>query len=545
MPQWLSAENKDLSLMHSVDAASALNTVSVRGSRRARALGLFAAIFALATGLFVTIAEGPYHNKNKSDPSYAYLFNALDIEQGIPPFLIHHPGTTVQLIGAAVLRAKWWIRSQVSSQPPIVASVLREPEEYLRTINVALLLLMAGMIGVATKRVYELTGQTSLSLMVPSLLLVSASALGATGQFQPELLAVPLGMAVTLLAVPEKEQSSIDLYRRASLFGVALGAGIITKITFVPLILLIFAFPTLLAMLIAGLSTFIAALILLLPTFSKLDASYGWFKALATHQGHYGGGPEGIPPVGQLSSAAIDLVRSEPLILVATLVAAAGLYCVRFRGAANRSWTRFYLATVAVSVAQLLIVAKHPMPRYLLPGLASAAVFIPLAFYHISSRTSFTARVSSKLALSGVAAILLATAVYTDVLRYLSTQAGQREAAEIQTIAAGMDCKLVPYYRASGLDYALMFGEYWGGSTFAKQLAGLYPDHVGYDASAGLFEAFGSTFSDPAPRMGNQRWCLIGDYAQSLFKFPDAEIELKKQVGESVMVVIRPRPRTP
>ncbi len=82
-----------------------------------------------------------------------------------------------------------------------------------------------------------------------------------------------------------------------------------------------------------------------------------------------------------------------------------------------------------------------------------------------------------------------------------------------------MDCRLVPYYRASGLDYALTFGEYWGGNSFETELAALHPDLVYYNAETGLFEAFGSTFSDPSPRMGNHRWCLIGDYDQGSMKF--------------------------
>lgn len=524
------------------DLASDDEMSSVRRSRLSRTLAVLATIFTLAIGLFIANSEGPYYNKNRSDPSYAYLFNALDIEQGIAPFVIHHPGTTVQLIGAGVLRFKWWMESQISSQPPIVTSVLLHPEEYLHAINLVLLLLIAATIGVATKRIHELTGQAGLPLIVPSLLLVSASALGATGQVQPEPLVIPLAMAITLLAIPRNDRSSAHLYFRAALFGIALGAGIVTKVTFAPLMLLIFVFSGLLAVLIAGISTLITASILLLPIFAKLFASYEWFKALITHQGYYGGGPEGIAPLDKLLSAALDLIGSEPLIAVGTLVAAIGFLCVRFLGAAsaNPSWSRFYLAAVAVCIAQLLIVAKHAMPRYLLPGLASAAIFIPLALYHINSRMPFTARAFAGAVLLAVAAGLFVRATDISVVRYRTTQMDQKEAVAIQAIAAEMDCRIIPYYRASGLDYALTFGEYWGGSSFAKQLAALYPELVNYNPGSGLFEAFGSMFSDPAARMGNRQWCLIGDYDQGSMKFPNAEIKLKRQIGESLMVVIKP-----
>ncbi len=213
-------------------------------------------------------------------------------------------------------------KARISTQPAIVTSVLLHPEDYLHAINIVLLLLMAVTMGAATRRVYGLTGQVGLSLIVPSLLLFSASALGATGQVQPEPLIIPLGMAVTLLVIPENDRSPAHLYRRAVLFGMALAAGIITKVTFASLVLLIFAFPSLLAMSIAGLSTLIAASILLLPTFSKIDTSYGWFKLLAIH--HYGGGPGSVAPSVELLGTALKLVRSEPLIVVAALVAALG-----------------------------------------------------------------------------------------------------------------------------------------------------------------------------------------------------------------------------
>ncbi len=80
--------------------------------RLSRTLGGLAAVFTLAIGLFIANVEGPYYGKSRFDPSYAYLFNALDIEQGVAPFLIQHPGTTVQLVGAAVLRVRWWIENR-------------------------------------------------------------------------------------------------------------------------------------------------------------------------------------------------------------------------------------------------------------------------------------------------------------------------------------------------------------------------------------------------------------------------------------------------
>ena len=50
-------------------------------------------------------AQGPFWLATNQDPAYSYLYDALRVSRGLPPNHFQHPGTTVQLLGAVVVRA--------------------------------------------------------------------------------------------------------------------------------------------------------------------------------------------------------------------------------------------------------------------------------------------------------------------------------------------------------------------------------------------------------------------------------------------------------
>ncbi|MDH3554369.1 MAG: hypothetical protein OES18_00795, partial [Deltaproteobacteria bacterium] len=60
-------------------------------------------VFALSL-VFADI-NGPYYLGQNSDPEYVYLFNALNIAKFEAPRHTDHPGTTLQVLGATVIRA--------------------------------------------------------------------------------------------------------------------------------------------------------------------------------------------------------------------------------------------------------------------------------------------------------------------------------------------------------------------------------------------------------------------------------------------------------
>ena len=81
--------------------------------------------------------KGPYYLGENSDPEYVYLFNALNIAQFEAPRHTDHPGTTMQLLGATVIRGSYYF----AGGDNLVEDVLSRPEHYLRLMNIVLILL--------------------------------------------------------------------------------------------------------------------------------------------------------------------------------------------------------------------------------------------------------------------------------------------------------------------------------------------------------------------------------------------------------------------
>ena len=80
--------------------------------------------------------KGPYYLAQNSDPEYAYLFNSLNIAKFEAPTHTDHPGTSLQLLGAVVIRASYFFSGKTS----LVEDVLSRPEHYLRIMNILLIL---------------------------------------------------------------------------------------------------------------------------------------------------------------------------------------------------------------------------------------------------------------------------------------------------------------------------------------------------------------------------------------------------------------------
>lgn len=113
-------------------------------------------ILALA-GLLVD-ARGPYNRGENFDPDYNYLLNSLNLLLFHGPGHTDHPGTTLQEGGAAVILGRWLVASTVGNWVPLQEATLRAPEEYLHSINIMLVLLIAAAVFFAGWQMYRASG---------------------------------------------------------------------------------------------------------------------------------------------------------------------------------------------------------------------------------------------------------------------------------------------------------------------------------------------------------------------------------------------------
>jgi hypothetical protein len=77
------------------------------------------------------------------DPDYGYLLNSLRILEGMAPTHIDHPGTTLQVWGALVIRVIFFFHP---TSLGLVDAVLSQPYSYLRGISYTLAVGLAGAV---------------------------------------------------------------------------------------------------------------------------------------------------------------------------------------------------------------------------------------------------------------------------------------------------------------------------------------------------------------------------------------------------------------
>ncbi|HEV2764337.1 MAG TPA: hypothetical protein VGV38_15260, partial [Pyrinomonadaceae bacterium] len=191
----------------------------------------------LASAFSLRDAGGPYWLSSNLDPSYAYLFNSLNLANLRRPEHTDHPGTPVQMAGAGLIR----LHNLSADEDATARAVVADPEAYIREINnllvvvCALALLAAGLLARASGGLaFGVLAQT------PPFLFLSNVA-GLVG-IRPESLLLALSVllgAASLVALRRGESGQNKTGRGVAVaLGAIFGLGVATKLTFVPLVLL-------------------------------------------------------------------------------------------------------------------------------------------------------------------------------------------------------------------------------------------------------------------------------------------------------------------
>src|SRR6185436_2402465 len=77
---------------------------------------------------------GPYFFPENLDPDYAYFFNSLNLAVSQSPAHIDHPGTTVQLLGALIIK----LENHNGPDVIVAANSIARSESLLHRTNLAI-----------------------------------------------------------------------------------------------------------------------------------------------------------------------------------------------------------------------------------------------------------------------------------------------------------------------------------------------------------------------------------------------------------------------
>lgn len=323
-----------------------------------------------------------YHD---SDPAYQYLLNGLLILQGNTPYHIDHPGTPVQTLIAGVIYISWWFAKSFGLLGiNLDISVGMYPEVYLQIVSYILVSLNCIASYILGIQLLKTTGRIGISLFIQATSIAFAVTFTRMSYPEPEALLILASMLLIASLAPAIFFNPSGTYTnsicRSMLAGVICGFGIAVKLTFIPMLGMLFLLRSTKSILISFLAAALAWLVFISPMIKELPRFFNWIGGIARHSGQYGSGKAEFIDPSQIIPRLKGLTQIFELwFLVAFLLFCAVIYftVVVFRRSEPKvsriaslwglACTPIILCTICVG--QTILVLKHPGARYMLPAL--------------------------------------------------------------------------------------------------------------------------------------------------------------------------------
>ena len=490
--------------------------------------------YLLALLLMQTMAT-PYWLWMNIDPSYFYLLNGLEVALGQAPADFHHPGTTTQLIAGLVLR----LAHPLMSADQLTDTVLSDPERALLLIArvdnilIALSMLWAGF---EARKVFG--ERTIPTLLVQAGPFLSTVMLVNGYTVKPEATLIVAGSMLSALLCRHLAQPST---RTVCGIGGMLGFAFVTKIHALSL----FALPV---FLVKGRDRFILAgaaaigiLVFAAPIMGHLDDMRQWFVGMATHNGSYGEGPQGLLPDNYLWNAFKQLRRpifSVPLVFGLTVLWRRR----RDLTAAERPLAAALGGILLSQIVHLLLVAKHPISYYLIPAFLTMGLGAALTIT-LGRPLVPVSDVKWRRFWVGIGILLVMTQTLT-IVKSIHNRMRERHDTERVDMSAFAACTKVNFDFASDRNFALMLGNWMADWRFGPWLSTHIPaDTLMWVPSNGLPQQFEPTpisWSDIASR----RSCTVlrggwGELAmrEMQIHLPQSKVNVCTNGGEWVLSI--------
>lgn len=439
----------------------------------------------LVYGVELEASLGPSRVET-ADPGYYYLFDALNLVEGHPVVHIEHPGTPVQALGAAAIRAVY----AVSGSGGVVHDLIARPGKYIVAFYFTLLTLYALawlLLGYVAWRTTGDVGRAVALQALPVPLLL--------GCLLPVTVETLLVTAVALLCIAlfgEVEPRKRSAWS-APVYGALVGFGMAVKLTFAPLALIpLLVLRTARELAWFGVATVISFVLSTAPIWSQYPRLPGWVAGVAARDGmrRFDSGAAGLPSLSTWLAHLAELIAIDPLS-TALLIAAAAI-ALRALVTSSRDRTpwpssdRLVAGLVLCSIVDLLLVANQPDGHYLVPVVATRGLLLWL----VIARAPTAFRWATERRLLGAGIVIAAVAVLARPVALAVGSVTPRAAAaaiQHQLDTAYADTPKVLYRGASSVAYNLQQGNWLSGGYYTDALAAQYPRLLFYDGEgAGL-----------------------------------------------------------
>lgn len=434
----------------------------------------------LALFLFFTVClfrywAGPFYWGDNSDPSYFYIFNFIDVLEKAPPPFVDHPGVTLDLLGAAVMKIFF-----SAPKGMWLATYVLQSEKLLTFVWLAMTLLYIGS--------FIFLGwvilQKSKDRVFTNLVLLSGLWLIAIHSFKGGWIE-PISANVNsdtmmMVAVNLMLLAIINLYfspqknsiLHSVMLGIATAFALATKFTAAPFIVVACVMlPRWWQRIAFILITIICFVFLTAPIWGSYGHMVTWLKGLILSREMHGHGSEGFDPI--LYFQGMVWIFHEHWFFVLLWVVA---LVIGLKG------SRTLLALAMGGICQWMVVAKQPSYQYMAPmiglsGLILACIYkeIPV-MWNKGLKQLIALLVGASLLFIGVSLYCLKqeTKKTKEILRVIETQYASS--------------KVCPFYRSSIPGFSFIF---WNRLVhrwdYAQILKENYPQLVYYDIFSGEF----------------------------------------------------------
>jgi len=426
-------------------------------------LGFVLVLFALRA------ASLPFWQAFNLDPDYYYLLNGLRIVEGLAPTDVSHPGTPIQVLIAAVIRAM----HPLAPTSQVVDAVLGDPEGTL----IAATSVIYGMVGLSLwvlGRAAYAWGGLGAALLAQSSPFLARIIPKMALHPKPEpflVIAVALLAAICLAVI--KQGGGRD--RHAVAAGVVVGFGIACKIHFAALGLvpiLLFDRRRLALYIGASITGFLVFFATALPS---LDIWLDWLRRMALGSGAYGTGAQTVIDPGRYPHAVIRLFAAKWFFtgaFAASLLILLAYARLRRRGLLPADPAARLLAGILMGqFATILLIAKAPAPHYMVPPMMLTGPTLALLWR--MSRPILPAIGHRRLWALVAAAALVAPAIgMVQQWRELRQWSAATQAMPMGRFAA---CAKIYFDAASAPSFAFQRGDLNAQGRYSPKLAKLFP----------------------------------------------------------------------
>jgi len=446
-------------------------------------------IVILLLSIYLRAAQGPHWLGSTVDPDYAYLFNSLSLSKGYPIGHFDHPGTPVQMLGSLTIR----VLNVSRGQPDMIADVVKNPELYLNSLQnliLAINILVVLFVGILS---YKITKNSKLAILMQLTPFLTMNMLySPLVKVDPEalLFGISLSFALLLLYITYSKNLKLSLI----FFSFLIGLGTATKLTFFPLIIIpliiIKGFKKKLALL-AG--TALSFYFFTKPIVSDYPALWEWVKSLFFHSGRNGEGAATIVAFSSVVSSLKDQITSEPIFIALSLIGLVLIYVYKFSKnkkeltASQKSDFSMLAAVVIAQLVQILFVAKHAGPAYLIPVLGLSSVSIILIWRVTKDSSFWQKNILSLNKATFIISVVLLVALFRSAFLLKSsgdlleqTKAEQMSAYTFVHENYPNDI-IIRYHRSTDPLYGLKFGNIFVHDEFSNYLDAIYPNSYFWD----------------------------------------------------------------